>query len=48
MKIVLKPRDFFKQNYIKGTKIDVTQTAKELKVSRKSIYNWMDEINKAI
>ena len=46
MKIIKKPREFFFDNYVKGTKIDVSQTAKELKVSRKSIYNWMNKINK--
>lgn len=45
MKIIKKPKEFFKENYVKGSKINVTETAKSLKVSRKTVYNWMNEIN---
>lgn len=48
MIIAKNKRELFKENYVKGTKIDVTKTAENLKVSRKSIYNWMNEVNKSI
>lgn len=38
-------REFFFTNYKKGEKINVTKTAQSLGVSRRSIYNWMAEIN---
>jgi transcriptional antiterminator len=38
-------RKFFFNNYEKNSEINVTKTAESLEVSRRTIYNWMQEIN---
>jgi len=40
-----KERAFFFKNYKKGDRLNVTETAKSLGVSRRTIYNWINEIN---
>lgn len=40
-----KAKEFFFNNYNPEIKINVSATAKSLKVSRVTIYSWMKEFN---
>jgi len=43
-KELTKEKKFFVENYKKGEEINVSLTAKSLGVSRRCIYNWINEI----
>ena len=40
----IKERKFFFENYRKGDRLNVRKTAESLGVSRRTIYNWLEEI----